>query len=116
MALIDDCQEVFGQVVKQTERPRTGLAPVEVAAIVFDAGAVAQFLNHLDIVGYALAQACGLQRFALAVKFLDFLSEVELYLRYRGRLTLGSGHKKVGRIDVETIVVAHAYAVFGMYR
>ena len=61
MALVDDGEEVLGEVVEQAEGARARLAAVKVAAVVLDARAVPHLLYHLHVVGDALVQALGLE-------------------------------------------------------
>ena len=68
MRLIDDEQEVIGEVVQQRVRRRTRSAPVDVARVVFDARARADFLEHLQVEGGPHAQALLLEQLVLAAE------------------------------------------------
>ena len=54
MAFINYHQKVLGKEIQQTIGPRTRLTAIEVATVVLDARAVAQFTYHLYIVCYTL--------------------------------------------------------------
>ena len=62
MALVDDGQEVVREIINQAERPGSGFPPVEIAGIVLDAGAEAQFLDHFHIVGDPVFEPLGFER------------------------------------------------------
>ena len=68
MAFVDEGDEVLREVVNQAERPLSGLAAVQVAGIVLDAGAVAHLLDHLEVIFHALFQTLGLQILADALE------------------------------------------------
>ena len=57
MGLVDDRQEVVGEVVEQTLRRLAGGAAGERTRVVLDAVAVAELAHHLDVVLRALADA-----------------------------------------------------------
>ena len=78
MALINDEQEVIGEVVEQAERAFTRLAPVEVAAVILDAVAESNFLDHLQVVQRAFLKALGFEVFGLFGEELLLLFEVLL--------------------------------------
>ena len=66
VALVDDEQEVVGEVVEQRERRLAEVAAVDVHRVVLDAVAVADLGHHLEVVLGAHAQALGLEQLALA--------------------------------------------------
>jgi hypothetical protein len=80
VALVDDEQEVLGEIVEQAEGAGAGFAPVEVTAVVFDARAVADLLDHLHVVGHAFLDALRTLRQTRFLEVLDALPEVERYL------------------------------------
>ena len=57
VALVDDHQEVVGEVLDQVGGRLSGQPALEVAAVVLHAGAVADVLDHLQVVADALLQA-----------------------------------------------------------
>ena len=80
VAFVDHEQEVVREVIEQTEGALTGLAPVEVAAVVLDAAAETEFPHHLEVVRGALLEAFPLDEPALLVEPLDLLHHVLLNL------------------------------------
>ena len=62
MTLVDDCQEILGEVVEKTERAHAWFAAVEIAGIVLDAGAVAEFLNHLKVIVDTFGEPLSLEK------------------------------------------------------
>ena len=99
MALVYDQEKIFGEKVEQAERPRACFAPVEVARIVFDARAVAEFAYHLDVVLYALLEALRLERLPLQFKFGNLRHEVVLNLSDGLFLRFLGSKEEIGRVD-----------------
>ena len=60
--LVDDQQEVLGEVIDENRRRLAGLPPVEMARVVLDPGAVAHLLHHLQVIARALLQSLRLQQ------------------------------------------------------
>ncbi len=65
VGLVDDHEEVVGEVVEQTVRRGSGRTHVHVPRVVLDARAESDLLHHLEIEGGAHAQALGLEQLAL---------------------------------------------------
>ena len=80
MAFIDDGEEILREVVEKAERAHTRLTTVEVARVVLNARAVAHFTNHLNVVGYALAQTISFGRATFAVEHIHLVAEIEFDL------------------------------------
>ena len=78
MRLVDDEQEVIGEVVEQRMRGRAGSAPVDVARVVFDARAGADFLEHLKVKGGTHAQPLFLEQLVLAAEPREAIVELVL--------------------------------------
>ena len=78
MRLVDDEQEVVGEVVQQRVRRRAGSAPVDMARVVFDAGARTNFLQHLQVEGGAHAQALFFEQLVLAAEPREAIVELVL--------------------------------------
>ena len=68
VALVDDEQEVVGEVVEQRERRLARAATVDVHRVVLDAVAVADLLHHLEVVLRAHAQPLRLEQLALLLE------------------------------------------------
>ena len=99
VALIDDEQEVVGEEIEEAIRTGAGLAAVEVAAVVLDARAVAQFANHLHIVCHALEQTLGFERLAYLLEIFHTGCQVVFDLMNGGLRLLLGGHEEVGGIN-----------------
>ena len=68
VGLVDDEQEVVGEVVEQGVRGRAGPPPVDVARVVLHPGARPDLAEHLQVEGGAHAQALGLEELALPLE------------------------------------------------
>ena len=86
MTLVDYCEEVLGEIIKEAERTFALASAVEVARIVLDAGAVAEFFDHLYVVCHAFLDALSLEFVAFSAEVFDLSTEVELYLSDSRRL------------------------------
>ena len=76
MALIDDEEHIFREIIQETIRRCTGFTTIEVTAVVLHAGAVAEFVQHLQIVFDAFLYAFGIQFFTDGGEVLYLLGEV----------------------------------------
>ena len=76
--LVDDGDEVIGEVVEQGERPLTRGPPVDVAGVVLDAVAEPDLLHHLQVVGCPHTQPLGFQQLPLLVELGQPLLELDL--------------------------------------
>ena len=103
VAFINDEQKVISEVVEQAERTLAGLAPVEVAAVILDAVAESNFLDHLQVVQRALFEALGFEVFGLFGEELLLLFEVLLDFPH-GLIGGGfAGDEQVGRVDDDVV-------------
>ncbi len=64
---VEDQQVIAGQVIDQRPGGRASRALVQVARIVLDAGAVAHFAQHLQVVAGALLDALRFEQFVLLI-------------------------------------------------
>ena len=76
MGLVDETNEVVGEVVEQAVRPLAGLAAVEDSRVVLDPRAEPELAEHLHVVLGALAQAMGLEQLALGLELRAPLVEL----------------------------------------
>ena len=76
VALVDEEEEVAGEVVEQGGRRLAGQAAGEVARVVLDAVAVAHGLDHFEIEAGALVDALGLDHAAFGFELGDPLVEL----------------------------------------
>ena len=68
MRLVDEDDEVVGEVVDQRVRRAARGAAVEDAGVVLDPGAEAELVQHLDVVLGALAEPVRLELLALVLE------------------------------------------------
>ena len=99
--LVDDEQEVLGEVVEQAVGRRAAGAAVDVHRVVLDAGAGADLAHHLDVVRRAHPQPLGLQQLALPLERRELVLELELDAPDRPLHPLRAGDVVGGREDVE---------------
>ena len=78
VAFVDYEEEVFWEVVEEAVGSFAWGSSVEVSGVVFDAGAVAEFFDHFDVVGDALFESFGFGEFAYGLEVGGFADEVVL--------------------------------------
>ena len=80
MTFIDHKQVIAGQEIDHRPGMGAGCAPIQVARIVLDAGAVAHFLQHLEVITGPLFKTLGFEVFArlfeLGEPFLQFCLDI----------------------------------------
>ena len=114
MALVHDHHVVLRKVVDQAERARSGGPAVEIARIVLDAGAVAQLLDHFEVVLHALLDALRLHRAPGAFEEFDLLAQVEVNLLYGGVDALFGGHEEVRGVERQVVERMDALSRYGV--
>ena len=100
MTLVDDHQVVFREEIQQAVGPFARLAPIEIAAVVLDARAMPQLLDHLHIILHALLDALRLDAVAQLLEIGHLLHQVVLDLTDGDVGLLLRGHKEVGGIEL----------------
>ncbi len=108
--LVDDEQEVLGEVVDQRVRGGALGAAVDVPRVVLDARARPDLAHHLDVVGGAHAQALRLEQLALLLELVQPVAELVLDAGDRPLHPLRAGDVVGGREDVHLLLVAHHLA------
>ena len=103
MALIHHQEVILGEVVQQTEGARTGGTAVEVARIVLNARAVAQLLDHLQVVLHALLDALSLHRASLPFEVGNLLAQVEVDLLHGLVDALLGRDEEVGGVERDRV-------------
>ncbi len=83
MGLVDEADEVLGEVVEQAVGARSGRAAVEDPRVVLDPGAEAQLAQHLHVVLGALPEAVRLEQLPLGLELGAALVELTADLRHR---------------------------------
>lgn len=119
VAFVDDHKVVAREVVEQAERAAAGGPSVEVAGVVLDARAVAQLLDHLQVVLHALLEALGFQRASGLLEEFDLSSQVEVNLFDGAVNALLGGHEDargVERERVERVDALPGHGVDGLDR
>ena len=99
--LVDDEQEVLGEVVEQAVGRGAAGAAVDVHRVVLDAGAGADLAHHLDVVRRAHPQPLRLEQLALPLERRELVVELELDALDRPLHALRAGDVVGGREDVE---------------
>ena len=112
--LVEDEEEVLGEVVDEAVRGRAGRAAVDVAAVVLDAVAEADLAHHLEVVGRAHAQALGLEELALLLEERQLVLELELDAADGPLHALGAGDVVRGREDVHLLLLVDDLARHGV--
>ena len=110
VGLVDDEEEVLGEVVEQAVRRRSPGPAVDVQAVVLDAGAGPDLAHHLDVVGGAHPQPLGLEQLALLLERGELVLELELDAADRPLHPLGTGDVVRRREDVHLRLLAHDLA------
>ena len=98
----------FGEVVEQGERRLAGAAAVDVHRVVLDAVAVADLLDHLQVVLRAHAQALRLEQLALVLEPRQPLLQLGLDADHRLAHALVAGDVVGGREDLRALELAAA--------
>ena len=101
--LVDDQEEVLGEVVQEGVGRGAGLAPVDVQRVVLDPRAHADLLKHLQVVGGAHAQALGLQETAVVLELGQTLGELGLNALDGLLHAFGAGHVVGGGEDEDLL-------------
>ena len=78
VALVNEADEILGEIVQQGIGRVPRLAAVKVAAVILDALAVADLTHHFDVIIGALGNALGLQQLALLFELGHPLLQVAL--------------------------------------
>jgi hypothetical protein len=99
MGLVDDGQEVPGEIIQQGEGRLAGRAAGQVAGVVLDAGAVAELAQHLEIVKGPLFDAGRFDGLAAGLKEGDLLLELGLDPGRRGAEGLGGRREEGPGVD-----------------
>ena len=78
VALVDEHEEIFGEIVQQREGWLPGRASVEIAGVVLHARTVSDLAHHLQIVPRALREALRLEELARVLERLHLALEIFL--------------------------------------
>lgn len=106
MRLVDDQQEVVGEVVEEGVGRGAGLAAVHVHRVVLDARTGADLTHHLDVVGGAHPQPLGLQVLALLLHRGEAVRQLGLDPGDGPLHALRARDVVAGREDVQLLVLA----------
>src|SRR5690348_11528671 len=91
VTFVYDCQEIFGEIIKQTERPAAWRAPVKKPGIVLNTIAITKFANHFKVIFYPFFDTLRFQQFAYALEIfylhphfiLNFVNNTLLHVLWR---------------------------------
>ena len=114
VALVDDEQIVVGEEVEQAVGPLSRFATVEIARIVLDARAIAQFLDHLHVVLHTFLDALRLDVVAESLKKVDLRHQVVLNLSNGLILLLFRRDEKVRGVDLIVVERGQTMVVDGV--
>ena len=103
VGLVDEDDEVVGEVVDQRVRRAAGRAAVEDPRVVLDPGGEAELLDHLQVVRGPLAQAVRLELFAFVLELGGARLEFCADLVHRALDGLVLGHVVGGRPDRDVV-------------
>ncbi len=107
MALVHKQDKVLREIVQQGHGRAARRAPADYPAVVFNAGAVAKLLHHLNVKGGPLGYALGFDEFArLFKKLYPLFTFPPYFLNGPGHFFLG-GYIVGGRIYGHMVQVAH---------
>ena len=104
--LVDDEQEVLGEVVDQRGRRGARAAAVDVTRVVLDARTEPDLPHHLDVVVGPHPQSLGLQQLALTFELGEAFFQLGLDRGDRVRHPLGAGHIVGRREDPQRVDLA----------
>ncbi len=99
VGLVDDGQEVLGEVIEERERRFAGRAAGQVAGVVLDAGAVAELAEHLEVVEGPLLDALGLDGLAEGLEAGDLSGELGLDAGHGRAEGFGGRGEERARVD-----------------
>ena len=105
--LVDDQQEVLGEVVEQCVRRRARRATVDVPRVVLDAAAEPDLPHHLDVVGRAHAQPLRLEQLPLLLQLGEPVLELGLDAGDRPLHALRARHVVRRREHQEVLRLPH---------
>ncbi len=97
--LVDDDEEILGEIVEQARRPLARLPAREVARVVLDAGAGADLEHHLDVEVRARLEALRLEQLARAAQERQPLGELGADERDRALERRARRDEMLRRID-----------------
>jgi hypothetical protein len=106
VALVDDDQRVLRQVVEQRRRRLAGAATGQVAGVVLDAVAVADFANHLQVEHRPLVQPLRLEQTPVGFELAAPLGQFGLDRLDGAPGALARGHEMRLRVDRGLVVAA----------
>ena len=103
MAFVYDEHVILREIVDQAEGARALGAAVEITRVVFDAGAVPQLLDHLDVVFHALFDTLRLRRASGTLEEFDLPAQIQVYLLYGAVDALLGGYEEARGVERQVV-------------
>ena len=103
VALVNDHQEILGEVVEQAKRPFSWLSSVEIPGIILNPRVKPDFLDHFQIVEGSLIETLGFEKARLLIEKRLLLLQVLLDFPNGGVGGLLAADKQVCRVNRELV-------------
>ena len=114
MGLVDHDEEIVGEIVDEGGRRLAGLAPGQMAGIVFDALAAAHLFEHFQIIERPLRQALLLYQAICGVQLDQPLAQFFLDTGHGAHQIVARGHVMRARKDRHLVELAQDLAAQGI--
>ena len=103
VGFVDDGEEVVGEIVEEGGGGAAGGSAVEVAGVVFDAGAETDLFDHFEIVFGAHAKSLGFEEFSPVFEVFEAVGEFGFDVAGGAVHALRGGHIVGGREDADSV-------------
>ena len=103
VGFVDDGEEVVGEIVEEGGGGAAGGSAVEVAGVVFDAGAEADLFDHFEIVFGAHAKSLGFEEFSPVFQIFEPVGKFGFDVAGGAVHTLRGGHIVGSREDADGV-------------
>ncbi len=110
MRLVKYGEKIIGKEIYQRKRPLPRLAAGEMARVVFHAGAIADLLEHLQIIFGAALQTLRLQQLVLCTECYQGLIKLNLDILDRLVELLFRGYEMLGRVNRHFITLGKDFS------
>ena len=103
VGFVDDGEEVVGEIIEEGGGGAAGRTVVEVAGVVFDAGAEADLFDHFEIVFGAHAKSLGFEEFSPVFEVFEAVGEFGFDVAGGAVHAFRGGHIVGGREDADGV-------------